>query len=123
MSNPLLETPPSGDDPGAVRKNGELADRVADFIELTPLTFCDWSGPSGRKGVSKGEYVVTICPCLVNFVATFECRPDPAPERLRAESRDQMRQTNGCALVSAGTPLRDKDREYFAAFTASRPPP
>ncbi len=47
MSKLRFDIPPTGGAPVATElKNGELADRVADFIEMAPLDFAIWSGLS-----------------------------------------------------------------------------
>ncbi|MCT7664872.1 hypothetical protein [Shinella kummerowiae] len=42
-------------------KNGELADRLADFIEMAPFQLAIWSGPPGRVQTSNAECMVTVC--------------------------------------------------------------
>ncbi|MGQ3276973.1 MAG: hypothetical protein ACT6WE_10480, partial [Shinella sp.] len=42
-------------------KNGELADRLADFIEMAPFRFAIWSGPPGCVQTSNAECMVTVC--------------------------------------------------------------
>jgi hypothetical protein len=61
MSKLLFDIPPTGGAPAVtVLKNGEMADRLADFIEVAPLA-CDLVGSFGRVLTSNAECMVTVC--------------------------------------------------------------